>query len=106
MREYFRSLKIILLIVVVAFIGTSVVYFGASSFSGGDTGPDGAVATVNGERIGRERFRRAYNNYMEFYRQLYKERLTPELAERLGLTQQVVDMLVQEALIVQQADRE
>jgi peptidyl-prolyl cis-trans isomerase D len=105
MREYFRSLKIILLFVVVAFIGTSVLYFGASSFSG-DTAPDGSVATVNGEHISRERFRRAYGNYMEFYRQLYKERLTPELAERLGLSQQVVDALVQEALIVQQAQRE
>ena len=104
MRVYFRSLKIVLLFVILAFILTSVVYFGASSFSG-DT-PEGAVATVNGERIGRERFRRAYNNYLEFYRQIYKERLTPEMAEQLGLTQRVVDGLVQETLIVQQAERE
>jgi peptidyl-prolyl cis-trans isomerase D len=104
MREYFRSLKLVLVIVVVAFIGTSVVYFGASSMSGNARA--GAVATVNGEEITLERFRRAYQNYMEFYRQVYKDRLTPEMAERLGLTQQVVDALVQDALIVQQAERE
>ena len=28
MREYFRSLKFILVIIVIAFIATSVVYFG------------------------------------------------------------------------------
>ena len=78
MREYFRGLKLILLVVIVAFIGTSVVYFGASSFSGGD--PRGTVARVNGTDIPVERFRRAYTNYLEFYRQVYKDRLTPELA--------------------------
>lgn len=104
MREYFRGLKLILLVVIVAFIGTSVVYFGASSFSGGD--PRGTVARVNGTDIPVERFRRAYTNYLEFYRQVYKDRLTPELAERLGLTQQVIEALVQEELVVQQARRE
>ncbi len=105
MRTYLGSLKLILLVVVVAFIGTSVVYFGASSMMG-DRGPEGSVATVNGEHIGRERFRRAYANYVEFYRQVYKEQLTPEMADRLGLSQQVTDALVQEALLVQQAERE
>jgi len=104
MREYFRSLKFILLIVIVAFVATSVVYFGSGSLSG--SARTGTVATVNGEEIPIERFRRAYNNYLEFYRNAYKDRLTPEMAERLGLTQQVVDALVQEALIVQQAHRE
>lgn len=106
MREYFRGLKFVLLFVIVAFVGTSVVYFGASSFSGSG-GPGGtAVATVNGEEIPAERYRRAYQSYLEFYRQIYKERLTPELAERLGISQQVIDALVQDALIVQQAERE
>ena len=105
MREYFRSLRLVLLIVIVAFIATSVAYFGSSSLSGSGARA-GAVATVNGEEIPLERFRRAYANYVEFYRQVYKDRLTPEMAERLGLTQQVIDALVQEALVVQQAQRE
>ena len=107
MREYFRGLKFVLLLTIVAFIATSVVYFGASSYSGSGGGPGGtAVATVNGEEIPAERYRRVYQSYLEYYRQIYKDRLTPELAERLGISQQVIDALVQDALIVQQAERE
>ena len=105
MREYFRSLKFVLLIVIAAFILTSVVYLGTGTRGDGSS-PGNAVATVNGEEIPLERFRRVHASYLEFYRQVYKERFTPDLAERLGLTQQVVNDLVQEALIVQQAERE
>ncbi len=105
MREYFRGLKFVLLIVIVAFIATSVVYFGSDAV--GRRGPsDGAVASVNGEEIPIERFRRSYQSYVEFYRQIYKDRLTTEMAERLGIAQQVINDLVQESLIVQQAGRE
>ena len=72
MREYFRGLKFVLLIVIVAFIATSVVYFGADAVSRGGVS-DHAVASVNGEEIPVERFRRAYSSYVEFYRQIYKE---------------------------------
>jgi peptidyl-prolyl cis-trans isomerase D len=106
MREYFRSLKVILLFVIVAFVATSVVYFGAASMSGSTAPSSGAVAVVNGEEITHERYRRAYANYVELYRQMYKDQLTPEMAERLGLGRQVIDALVQEVLIVQQAARE
>jgi peptidyl-prolyl cis-trans isomerase D len=37
---------------------------------------------------------------------MYRDRFTPELAERMGLSQQVVNDLVQEAVIVQQARAE
>ena len=105
MREYFRGLKFVLLIVIVAFIATSVVYFGSDAV--GRRGPgDGSVALVNGEEIPVERFRRSYQSYVEFYRQIYKDRLTTEMAERLGIAQQVVNDLVQESLVVQQARRE
>jgi peptidyl-prolyl cis-trans isomerase D len=105
MRDYFRGLKFVLLIVIVAFIGTSVVYFGSDAV--GRRGvSDHSVATVNGEDIPVERFRRAYQSYVEFYRQIYKDRMTPEMTERLGITQQVINDLVQEALIGQQARRE
>ena len=45
-----------------------MVYFGTGSMSGGVS--DHAVATVNGEEIPVERFRRAYSSYIEFYRQI------------------------------------
>jgi peptidyl-prolyl cis-trans isomerase D len=105
MREYLGGLKLILLFVILAFVGTSVVYFGADAIGRKRLG-DHSVATVNGEDIPVERFRRAYSSYIEFYRQIYKDRLTPEMAERLGISQQVINDLVQDALIGQQARRE
>lgn len=105
MREYLGGLKLILLFVILAFVGTSVVYFGADAL-GRRGGGEHTVATVNGEDIPVERFRRAYSSYIEFYRQIYKDRLTPEMAERLGISQQVINDLVQDALIGQQARRE
>jgi CHASE3 domain sensor protein len=96
MREYARSLKIVLLFVVVVFILTSGVlfYFGSGPFSSGGSH---AVAVVNGEEIPPERFRRAQANMMAAYERMARQRLTPELAERLGLSQQVINELVTEA---------
>jgi peptidyl-prolyl cis-trans isomerase D len=105
MREYFRSLKVILVVIILAFVGTSVVYLGASTFGGGAAKPN-VIATVNGEEIPAERFRRAQANMVQAYERMSKQRMTPELAERLGLDQQVIGDLVADAVIVQGAERE
>jgi len=105
MREYARSLKIVLLIVVVVFILTSgVLFYWGSGPSGG--APGNAVAVVNGEEIPFERFRRAQANIVASYERMSRQRLTPELAERLGLSQQVVNELVTEAVVIQGAAKE
>jgi len=105
MREYFRGLKLILLIVIVAFIATSFLYFGSDSLRMGDARSN-AVASVNGEDIPPARFQRVQRNYIEYYRRTYQQNVTPEMAERLGLTQQVINDLIQETLVLQQAKRE
>lgn len=105
MRDYARSLKFVLLIVIVVFILTSGVlfYFGTGPFEGG---PSNAVAVVNGEEIPLERFRRAQTNLIAAYERMSNQRLTPELAERLGLSQQVVNELVTETVVIQGAATE
>jgi peptidyl-prolyl cis-trans isomerase D len=105
MREYFRGLKLILLFVIVAFIATSFLYFGSDSLRMGNARSN-AIASVNGEEIPPGRFQRVQRNYIEYYRRTYQQNITPEMAERLGLTQQVINDLVQEALVLQQAKRE
>ncbi len=105
MREYFRSLKFILVIIILAFIATSAVYFGTSTLSGSAAKPN-VVATVNGQEIPVERFRRAQANLTAEYERMSKQRMTPELAERLGLNQQVMNELVADTLIVQGAEHE
>ncbi len=105
MRDYFRGLKFILLVVIVAFIATSLFFYGSAS-NRGDASKSFEVASVNGEEIPMARFQRVQRNYLEFYRRTYQQNLTAEMAERLGLTRQVINDLVQEALILQQAKRE
>jgi peptidyl-prolyl cis-trans isomerase D len=104
MRRNLKLLSVSLWVVIAAFIGTTFLVWGKGSITGG--GGANSVATVNGEEIPFERYQRLYRSYVEFYRQLYQERFTPELAERLGLSQQVVNDLIQETLILQRAKAE
>jgi peptidyl-prolyl cis-trans isomerase D len=105
MRGYFRGLKFVLLVVIVAFIATSLFFYGSGPMRG-DGARSAAPTTVNGEEIPPARFQRMQRSYLEYYRRAYRQDITPEMAERMGLTQQVVSDLVQEALIIQQAKRE
>lgn len=105
MRRYRRLLQVGLLVVIAAFVITSVVVSGSSTFRGSDVGVD-SVATVNGETIPNDRYHRRYQAYLDAYAQVYRDRFTPELAERMGLPQQVVNDLVQETLVVQRARAE
>ena len=105
MRRYRRTLQIGLLFVIAAFVATSVFVFGQSSLRG-EGGAADMVARVNGETIPVERYQRRYREFLEMYAQMFRERFSPELVERLGLGQQVVDDLVQEAVVVQRARAE
>ncbi|MGH7334553.1 MAG: SurA N-terminal domain-containing protein [Candidatus Rokuibacteriota bacterium] len=102
MRQYRRTLQIGLLLVIVAFVVTSVVVFGAGTSSVRQD----AVATVNGESISLDRYERRFRAYYNAYAQMYRDRFSPEVAQQLGLPQQVVSDLVQEALVVQRAAKE
>src|SRR5256712_12437885 len=103
MRRYRRSLQVGLLLVSAACVAALFVC-GQRGFGDG-SGRD-AVATVNGEAIPLARYERAYQSYVNMYSQNSRQPITPELAERLGLDRQVMDTLVQEALVVQRARAE
>ncbi len=104
MRRYRKMLQVSLLVVIAAFVA-SLFVFGSRGFVGDGPTPEGA-ATVNGESVPFDSYQHRYQAYMEAYAQVYRDRFSPELAERLGLGQQVVNDLVLEALIVQRAHRE
>ena len=103
MRRYSKALRVGLLAVIAAFVLTSV-YVG--SMSGGARNRGDAVATVNGEAIPVERYQRRYQAYLDAYSRVYRDRFSPTLAEQLGLPQQAVNDLVQEAVVVQRARAE
>src|SRR5262245_25036975 len=102
MRKYRKTLQVGLLVVIAAFVITSVVVFGAGT---GSLQRD-TVAIVDGEAIPFERYERRYRAYYDHYAQMFKGNFTPELAQQLQLPQQVVGDLVQESLVVQRAKHE
>jgi peptidyl-prolyl cis-trans isomerase D len=106
MRRYRKSLQLGLLVIIAAFVASLFVFGVTGSRSGGSGETRDAVATVNGETIPIERFQRRYQSYLEAYAQIYRDRFSAEMAERMGLPQQVLGDLIQEALIVQRANAE
>src|SRR3972149_506066 len=104
MRRYRRALQIGLLLVIAAFVA-SLFLFGSGGMNGGGAAR-GAGAPVGGGAIPFERYQRRYQAYVEAYSQIYRDRFSQELAERLGIPQQVVNDLVQEAVIVHRARKE
>jgi peptidyl-prolyl cis-trans isomerase D len=91
-------IKIILGAIVIVF-----VFWGVGSFTNSKAT---RVAEVNGEMIGVEAYRTAYNNMVEQYRQRFGGQLTDEMIEMLNLKRQVIDQLVNQSVLIQEAGRQ
>ncbi|MEJ2642442.1 MAG: SurA N-terminal domain-containing protein [Desulfosarcinaceae bacterium] len=91
-------IKIILGAIVIVF-----VFWGVGSFTSKRAN---RVAQVNGEPISIEAYRTAYNNMVEQYRRRFGGQLTDEMLEMLHVKRLVVDQLVGQAVILQEAQRQ
>jgi peptidyl-prolyl cis-trans isomerase D len=105
MRKHRKMLQIGLLLVIAAFVLSSI-YVGSLAGNNGGAGRADAVAIVNGEAIPAERYQRRYEVYLNFYSQMNRGSFTPQLAEQMGLPQQVLDDVIREAAAVQRARAE
>jgi peptidyl-prolyl cis-trans isomerase D len=107
MRDSFHHLKWILIAVVAAFVFGFVFIdmgLGGGGFSGAqDT--RAFAARVNGETITYNDFYRSLKGLEDMYRQAYGQQFTPEMAAQMGLQKQVLDNLVDERLLAQEAGR-
>src|SRR5438045_9771348 len=103
MRRYRRVLQVGLLGVIAAFVLTSV-YIG--SMSSGSRARADAIATVNGEAIPVDRYRRAFPPYVNQMTQYSIQPLTPELIEQLRIADNAIDALVADESPVQRARRQ
>ncbi len=100
MRQRTRSVWIKALFLVIALV---FVFFGIGSF--GDETQVQIIVTVDDEPITLQEFQRAYRNVEANYREVYKERFTPELARQMNLRQQTLDQLVDTKLLAKEARR-
>lgn len=106
MRESFHQLKWILLAVVAAFIiGFVYVDMGLGGAQERKSDDRSYAARVNGETITYTDFNRALYYAEENYRQQYGQQFTPEMAEAMGLNRQVLNSLIEQRLLLQEARR-
>jgi peptidyl-prolyl cis-trans isomerase D len=106
MRDTFHRFKWALVAVVAAVVFGFVFIdlgLGGGPGGGGDDRP--FAARVNGETITYNEYYRALKNVEEMYRQMYGQQFTPEMAAQIGLQQQVLQSLVDQRLLVQEAAR-
>jgi peptidyl-prolyl cis-trans isomerase D len=106
MRDSFHQLKWILLAIVAAFVFGFVFIdmgMGGAARAGGDE--RAYAARVNGETVTYREFDRALYYTEQNYRQMYGGQLTPEVIQTLGLPRQVIDSLVDQRLLLQEARR-
>ncbi len=107
MRDSFHHLKWILLGIVAAFI-IGFVYVdmglgGANQTKQQDT--RAYAARVNGETISFREYERSLYYTEKNYEQMYRQALSPQMIESMGLPKQVLDSLVDQRLLLQQASR-
>jgi len=103
MRDSFQHLKWILVAIVAIFILFIFVDWGAGGANSGQTDTRAYAARVNGETISSREYDRAMYYTTKQYEQMYRQPLTPEVIQQMGLPKQVLDSLVDQHLLLQQA---
>lgn len=104
MRESFHHLKWILLAVVAAFIiGFVYVDMGLGGAQQRTTQGRSYAARVNGDTITFAEYNRALYFAEQNYRRMYGDQFTQQLEEQMGVPRQVLESLVDQRLMLQQA---
>src|SRR5713226_5528667 len=106
MRDNFQQLKWALLAVIAAFvIGFVYVDMGLGGAGRVREQDRAFAARVNGETISYREFDRALYYTEKNYEQMYRQPLSPDMIAQMGLPKQVLDSLVDQHLLLQQARR-
>ncbi len=101
MRRHKAWLKWSLAIVVVAFV---LLYVPSFLHSGGvGAAPDDVLATVNGQQIDVQTYRRAYQMQVDALRQSGGGEVSDEMLRQLGVSQRVIQQLIEDAAVTAEA---
>ncbi|HUQ98008.1 MAG TPA: peptidyl-prolyl cis-trans isomerase [Gemmatimonadaceae bacterium] len=106
MRDSFSHLKWILLAVVAAFVfGFVFIDMGLGGGGVATASDRGYAARVNGETISFRDYDRALYYTEQNYKQMYGGQMTQQMLDGMGLPKQVLDSLVDQRLLLQEARR-
>lgn len=78
-----------------------VFFFGWGMQSGGIP----PVATVNGDSISYELYQQSYDSLIKTFQEVYKDELTTEKIKEMDLKKRALDQLIDQTLLMQEADR-
>src|SRR5262249_33804332 len=103
MRRHKNWLKWSLAIVVLAFILLYIPDFMRNPNAA--AGPSTVVASVEGHDITVGRFRRAYQQQLQAYRQAYGANMDERMLKQLGFEQRIIQQMLEEETAVAEAER-
>jgi peptidyl-prolyl cis-trans isomerase D len=103
MRRHKDILKWTLVIVVLSFIVFYIPSFLQTDAEG--LAPTDAVATVGGESITVDAFRRAYQSQLQAYQRAYGSSLNEQFLKQMGIDQQILQQLIDERAAAAEAAR-
>lgn len=109
MLEFIRKkqksvlVQIVFWAIIATFVGTIFLVWG----KGGDNAAQEDYAVkVNGSKIGFDQYQQAYENIYRIYQNLYGEAFTPAVEKELNLRKTALDSLIDQALLIQEAERQ
>jgi peptidyl-prolyl cis-trans isomerase D len=105
MRDSFQQLKWILIGIVAIFILFIFVDWGGGGPNSGGADQSTYAARVNGETISTREYERSLYYMEKNYEQMYRQPLTPDQIAQMGLPKQVLESLIDQHLLLQQANR-
>jgi peptidyl-prolyl cis-trans isomerase D len=105
MRDSFQQLKWILIAIVAIFILFIFVDWGGGGPNSGNADQGTYAARVNGETISTREYERSLYYMEKNYEQMYRQPLTPDQIAQMGLPKQVLESLIDQHLLLQQASR-
>src|SRR5688572_6775228 len=99
MRRHAKGLfvKVIFWMIIAVF-----VLWGVGSF---DEGEMSYAATVNGGEVSARDLRRLSQQLEQFYRQLYGDNFSPEMAKALDFPNRALEQMINRALLLEEAER-
>ncbi|MCX8042993.1 MAG: SurA N-terminal domain-containing protein [Desulfobacterota bacterium] len=92
-------IKVLFAVIIIVF----VFFYGFSDLRKSERGA--VIATVGGKKVYLTEYLTAYKNTLQLYRTLYKDQLSDEMIEKLGLKQKVLDDLIDREILLQEAAR-
>jgi peptidyl-prolyl cis-trans isomerase D len=86
-------------------LGAIIVVFVLWGMGSIRTKKETVIATVGGDYITRMQFERTYHAVMEYYTRAFGRQLSPDLLKGLNIKQQVLDQLIDAAVVHQEGQR-